>query len=193
MKRSKTLKLGLMVAAGSGLTACDDTQQDTGGQLYKNAAHCIEANIFDDTDCSTAFSEAVELNSDAAPKFETQNLCEDQFGLGQCQAIEGGGFWAPFLTGYFMSEVIDEVGDAFESKRKRRKYGSHVRPVYRSNVNGNLYSPSGAQIYRDSNGTIRIPKSALQNKPKTSKVVTRSAIASSGGFASRSKSRSSGG
>lgn len=193
MKRSKSLKLGLMVAAGTGLSACDDAAEDVTGTFYQNAEQCIQANLFDSADCTQAFDEALSLNQESGPKFEDQSLCEAEFGLGQCQQSEGGNFWAPFIAGYFMAEIIDEVGDVLEAKYKKKKYGSHTRPIYRSKAGNGFYSPSGAQIYRDKNGQVRIQKQALAKKPAASKVATKRSIAARGGFSSRSSSRSRGG
>lgn len=135
MKRSSTLRLTLMTAVPLALAGCDnpaitgDGSQDWAGPAYD----CSTAEYMQTEACKAELERMIAT----APRFGTQGECEGAVG-GQCAQTDEGGqsVWigptTGFITGFLLANALDEVGDAFERKRRygHTGYGGGYRSSY---------------------------------------------------------------
>jgi uncharacterized protein YgiB involved in biofilm formation len=189
MKRSRTVALTTLTAAGTmTLTACGDDPM-VEGQVFPSVAACVAAGT-PQGECQEAYNQALADNQNDAPRFESQDLCEGEFGTGQCQTRAEGGnnFWVPLLGGFLIANAINDVD--FDRKKKRR-----YAPIYMSRANGNYYHGGSnyGPMSRNSSGRYGLGSAALDRPVSAPRVQSRSDIASRGGFGGRASSRSSGG
>jgi uncharacterized protein YgiB involved in biofilm formation len=194
MKRSKRLVLTTMMAGGGlSLAACGDnppaaTQwgdppaaaapaQVGSTETYQTLADCRLDDKFTDQQCEQSFAAAQAENDANAPRFSDQPTCEEQFGAGNCvQRSQGAtNFFVPFLAGYVVAEVVDEIGDAMRYRG---------RPYYRDRY-GSYYLPGGRRLTTNYvTGRPQITSDALAPSRATAPTRTqsRSAVISRGGF-----------
>jgi uncharacterized protein YgiB involved in biofilm formation len=192
MKRSRGVALTTLTATAGTLTltGCGDDPM-VEGQVFSTVAECVAAGT-PQGECQEAYNQALADNQNDAPRFESQPLCEEGFGPGQCeQRSDGGGsFWVPLLAGFVIANAIDDVD--FDRKKKR-KYA----PVYFSRAAGHGGYYSGGANYgpmsRTSSGRYGFAPDTLNRPVSAPRVQSRADIASRGGFGGRASSRSSGG
>jgi uncharacterized protein YgiB involved in biofilm formation len=191
-KRSRGVALTTLTATAGTLTltACGDDPM-VEGQVFPTVAQCVAAGT-PQGECQEAYNQALTDNENDAPRFESQDLCEGEFGGGQCQqrfAGNGGGgsFWTPLLAGFVIANALDADFD----RRKKRKYA----PIYMSRANGNYYygGSNYGPMSRTSSGRYGFAPDTLNRPVSAPRVQSRSDIASRGGFGGRASSRSSGG
>lgn len=209
MKRSRGLILTSMVRgvnrplgrtallAGTAmvLTACgDEPMSDV--SMFRDVEQCVATNLFDREACSAMQADALASHQSQAPRYDEQALCEAEFGLNGCTFVgqaaeteEGGstsGFWMPFFAGWVAGNVVDEVGDALEKKKKKKAYG-YAQPLYRMTSGGRStwVTPTGGTLYQGKNGLQMQARSLAAAPSATSapKVMTRTTVSSRGGFA----------
>lgn len=192
-KRSRSVTLTTLTATAGTMTlaACGDDPM-VEGQVFPTVAECVAAGT-PQGECQEAYNQALADNENDAPRFESQDLCEGEFGSGQCQqraAGSGGGgnFWVPLLAGFVIANAIDDVD--FDRKKKRR-----YAPIYMSRANGNYYHGGSnyGPMTRSSSGRYGFAPDTLNRPVSAPRVQSRSDIASRGGFGGRASSRSSGG
>jgi uncharacterized protein YgiB involved in biofilm formation len=190
MKRSRGVALTTLTAAGTmTLTGCGGDDPMVEGQVFATVAECVAAGT-PQGECQNAYNQALADNQNDAPRFESQDLCEGEFGTGQCQqrAEGGGNFWVPLLGGFLIANAIDDLD--FDRKKKRR-----YAPIYMSRANGNYYHGGSnyGPMSRSSSGRYGLGSAALDRPISAPRVQSRADIASRGGFGGRASSRSSGG
>lgn len=207
-KRSQTLTLRRMAGSGTvlraglagtvavTLSACGD-EPTTEVQAFRSVPQCVESGLFDEEACRGMLQEAMTEHEENAPRYDERALCEEEFGVNACQYEQqgGGGYWMPFFTGWIVgslaSEVIDEVGDAFKKKRGRSYRGGTYfsQPFYRTTANSSPFRTlSGGTLTVDRDGVVRTQARALASTPKSApKVLSRTTISRSGGFAGSSR------
>ena len=131
-KRSRGVALTTLTATAGTLTlsGCGDDPM-VEGQIFPTVAQCVASGVAQN-ECQEAYNQALADNQNDAPRFESQDLCEGEFGSGQCQqrAEGSGNFWVPLLAGFVIANAIDDLD--FDRKKKR-KYA----PIYMSRANGN--------------------------------------------------------
>lgn len=134
--------------------------------------------------CEAAYVRAVRDAESTAPRYQNLSDCQQEFGT--CERNDNG-FFMPFMTGYIVSEIIDEAGDAMES---RRRYGS-THPVYTykgsGNYNNKIMTADGHVIGKVGQTKYSVSSQALKPKPKAT--VTKTV--SRGGFGSKAAAKSS--
>lgn len=173
MKRSPSLTLALMAGTAITVSACgDEDKKKEEVVLYPTKQACLDAGTLPAEACEEAFRNALALHQETAPRFDDPALCEEQFGVGQCEPRQVGGdsFWGPFFAGYIVSRVAEGIGDMMRS-----------RPIYRGR-DGYAYTPGGAPVTRTGSGTLGVDKDALAKPPAPAKVSTRTSTVSRGGF-----------
>jgi uncharacterized protein YgiB involved in biofilm formation len=193
-KRSKRVVLTTLVAAagaaavggcGGGGTDWND-EPAVDAFPYASVAECQSANQVPDSTCQEAYQDALANHEQAAPRYATQPLCEDEFGQNQCQQRLAGGsnYWVPILGGFMVGQALANADLDFD--RRKRHYGG----LYRSRKSGGWYSggPSGGPLQR-SGSTWRAGASSF-DRPTSSPPVRSSSSqsASRGGFGGRSRS-----
>jgi uncharacterized protein YgiB involved in biofilm formation len=188
LKRSSRVVLTTLTAVGTATVAgCGDgvAEPDAEGQVYATVSECVADNQFSQSECQDAWAQAQSDDALTAPRFESRELCEQEFGNAACEqrfASSGatGSFWTPLLAGFVIGNVIDEIGDA----SRRRRYGA----LYRNRSTGDWYH--GGSYYgplsRGGRG-YRFSGEAFNRSP-VPQTVTRSTVASRGGFGGRSRS-----
>ncbi|MCF2856494.1 DUF1190 domain-containing protein [Pseudoalteromonas sp. SMS1] len=197
MKRSKHIKLTLMMGAGVGLAGCGE--QDESALLFKNVDECTSYGVEEDA-CEFQYQQAQNSHLSEAPKYATEQLCESDFGYEQCD--NNGGIWRPIMAGFMIAaiaEAVDEGLDALK-KRKRKKaaflsgqYYSGAKPLYRSKDDFFKYRNAQNAVVASTitSGTTKVKSSTIRYQSKQGKFVSRTK--SRGGFGRSASSRSWGG
>jgi uncharacterized protein YgiB involved in biofilm formation len=194
-RRKRSIAAGLTAAgAVAMLSGCDgDADQPQFGPktevaAFQSVQQCVDSGDYDRATCTAAQQKAFNEDQKAAPRFDSKNLCEDQFGAAQClQRSEGGqSFFTPLLTGFLIGQLLN-------NNSSRYQYGG----LYRSNRDNGWYTPSGAYL---SNGGVggrnyryEVGQKAITTPVTTQRIQTRSSVVSRGGFGGRVSARSSGG
>ena len=182
-KRSRHVALTTLLAASTTLAGCGsdaaDWSEDDGPVSevipYASVAECKADGTVPATECESAYRQAVADDWTQAPRFDSQQLCEQQFGDGQCEQRTYGGnsFFSPFLTGFLIGSILDGG-----------RYRSHYRPYYRDRRSGTYYS-SGVWLAPGYGNRYQLPSRSLTQPVSTPRVQTRSSVVSRGGFGGR--------
>ncbi|MFZ5655658.1 MAG: DUF1190 domain-containing protein [Pseudomonadota bacterium] len=178
MKRSSKLHLALMASLPAALSGCDNPaitgEQNPdwqSAQVAQAAVDCSTAELMQTDACRAQLEQLLATSA----RYGSQQDCEQA--NGQCARIEDNGQSAwigpvtGFVGGYLLAEALDEVGDAFERKRR---YGGGYRGGYRSG--GTYPSTTGRGSY---------PATTAPPPP------TRAITQSRSGFGSTASARSS--
>lgn len=194
LKRSSRVVLTTLTAASSvAVASCGsgewgDSAPPAEGVVYSTVSECLDANVYEDNECQSAYAQAQADDGDNAPRFEEQALCEQEFGANGCQQRfangggGGGGFWVPLLAGFVIGNVIDDIGDS----RRRYRYGG----LYRNRSSGMWYSGGSnyGPLSRTSGGRYGFDSRALERPTAPARVQSRSSVVSRGGFGGRARS-----
>ncbi|MGH0003699.1 DUF1190 domain-containing protein [Pseudovibrio ascidiaceicola] len=182
-KRSGSLKLVLMAAVGvTAVVALSDDEEQTEGRIFSNKEECSSSGRFSESECSAAFQTGSAIDSDNAPRYNTQNLCEEQHGFYGCNPAYDNsgnfsGYFVPLAAGYFIGKATSGPSD----------WGTRVRPVYTDKRRRELYTGDGYAVsFSNNGGSAKVAKSVTTKPPKAAKVQTRTSVVSRGGFGSRS-------
>jgi uncharacterized protein YgiB involved in biofilm formation len=181
MKRSKRVVLTTLTMAGAvTLQGCGGDEPSVDAFPYASVAECQSAGDVPASECQTAYTQAMANHEQAAPRFESQPLCEEQFGAGQCQqrAAGTGSVWMPLLAGFMVGRMLDQ-------NRPYYRYGG----LYRGRRDNMWYTggANGGALQRSGSGW-RAGNSGFDRPSTTPPVHTRSSIASRGGFGARARS-----
>jgi uncharacterized protein YgiB involved in biofilm formation len=185
MKRSQRVVLTTLTAAGVvAVQACNsgDWGEDPSVEAspFASVAECQASGQVPAAQCQTAYQQALANHEQAAPRFESQPLCEEQFGTGQCQqrVAGGGSFWMPMLGGFMVGRMYD---------RQRRPYYSYGG-LYRSRRDNSWYTGGthGGRLYNTGSGW-RAGASSFGRPTATPAVRSRSSVSRRGGFGGRSR------
>lgn len=197
IKRSRRVALTTLTAVGTAALSGCGSANDWGdgpageGQVFASVAECAASGAFNQQECQDAYAQAQADDANNAPRFATRDICEQEFGSGECQprVDSTGSFWVPALAGFVIGgiagEVIDEIGDA----RRRRRYAG----LYRNRERGTWYTGGAAYmpLVRGSGGRYNFNPAALNRPVSAPRTFSRSDVASRGGFGGRA-SRSGG-
>lgn len=168
MKRTAAITLALLGALS--VTGCAEKKIEP--TTYTNVVDCTADGNSRET-CVKAFEDAQKATAENAPKFNSAEACQAQFG--SCQQSASGGWFMPALMGYMIGSM--------NSGGSNRYYSSPVyhdrsgRPVAASFSNGTYKATSAAPSY-----SSRVQARAAAAKASTS---------SRGGFGSSARSASS--
>jgi len=114
-KRSETVTLVLLGGAGIaavGLAKVDPSQRMEDIRIYPNAEACIAGHVRMEADCRADYDTARRTAAETAPTYPTKALCEEQHGVGECQADTGAGerarpLMAAYLVGITPAQKLD--------------------------------------------------------------------------------------
>lgn len=186
-KRSSHVALAILGAAAFGLAGC--TEEEVDAQAFPDLKSCQEAaglsSTFSATDCATAFAEAETLHVEAAPRYDSLAVCEEQHGAGACgseqQAQPGGSgsIFMPLMMGYL-------IGNMLGGGR-----GPAAQPLYRT-PDGKFTNAAGSSVYSSNAGKGKLSASQFARPANTidKPPMTKATAQSRGGFGA---SNSSGG
>lgn len=196
-RRRKRSTSACLSAAGLAamLSGCDNTpdyQQQFGEPTevaaFQSVNECVASGAFSQVQCTEASNDALVNDTKAAPRYESQGLCEDAFGSGQClRRTEGGqSFFVPLLTGFMIGRLLDSGGYRYHG-------------LYRSRRDDSYYTGSGAWLqsagyggrpwgYQVGSRALSAPSAPIT----TQRIQTRSSVVSRGGFGGRASARGGG-
>ncbi|BCE01565.1 DUF1190 domain-containing protein [Marinicellulosiphila megalodicopiae] len=167
--------LVLAIASGAFLISTFGSSKEK-AYVASSVDDCVSNTELSQAQCQAAYKSAVEEAAKTAPRFTSQQLCEQDYGANQCKS--SGGSFIPFMSGFLVSQVIS---NRFSSNN----------PVYRYYGNDSRYRNS----YRLGNGSIlgdfnlknvKVPSSTVKSSSeKLTSTIKRS------GFGSTSSSKSS--
>ncbi|MDB5683956.1 MAG: hypothetical protein JWM38_1717 [Sphingomonas bacterium] len=185
MKRSRTIVLTtLMAGTGVSLTACDGDAvgKPVDALSYTSVAECRAAGALPPADCDAAYAQAQKANAENAPRYGDRQTCEEQYGVAQCVPRNNGSFFTPLLTGFIVGQALNNIG------------GYRGAPMYRDR-DGNYYGGAGGRISRDYvSGRSRVGSEAFNPAARApTRIQSRSAVISRGGFGGGFGSRGFGG
>lgn len=182
MKRSKSIKLVAMATAAVTLSACEErTDQD--GEIYTTEVQCEAGEFVPDADCAPLFAKGLAIHKETAPRYNSDHLCEDEHGFGQCERSFGHTYYSsPRPYGYLITGALSQVALA-----------QAVRPVYADGNRRRYYMTGGSYIRFGSGRSVKFSSSGVKkfdpDLPRVApKVQTRTTVVSRNGFGSRSGS-----
>lgn len=193
-KRSKGVVLTTLTAtAGTmALSSCGDDPW-VEGQVFASVAQCTAAGV-SLGECQSAWQAAQQDYLNDAPRFESVDLCQGEFGDGQCRQLsavspgQSGNVWVPLLGGFVIAQAMSNGGDLDIDidGHRRRKYS----PLYKGKTGSWYYGGSNyGPMTAGSNGRFGYDPAALNRPVSAPRVQTRADIASRGGFGGRASSR----
>ncbi|TYB88406.1 DUF1190 domain-containing protein [Oceaniovalibus sp. ACAM 378] len=113
-KRSNRVAIAILGAAAFTLAGCRDEQVDA--EAFPDLQSCTDeaprGGIFSSQDCEEAFAAAEALHVDAAPRYDSQAVCEEQHGAGACgteaTTTQGGSgsIFMPLMAGYLIGNML---------------------------------------------------------------------------------------
>ena len=176
-KRSRTAPATILGLAAFGLAGCGE--EEVASAVFPDAEACHAAaeegdSWWTEKDCAEGFAEAQEQHALAAPRYAEEQLCEEEHD-GACyveRRDDGTSVFLPIMAGYMIGNMMNT----------NRASAYHSQPVYRTKL-GNFATASGVRMGSlRSTGQVRASNfSAGQNTVKAAPL-TRSAVASRGGF-----------
>ncbi|MBN9457447.1 MAG: DUF1190 domain-containing protein [Bosea sp.] len=108
MKRSTQIGLAAVgvVLVASIWSRPDEETQDS--LVYNSLSDCRAGGQLSAQQCETAFSEAAAARLKDAPKFNSQNECEAQYGANGCSSASIGGaqYFIPALAGFMLARGL---------------------------------------------------------------------------------------
>lgn len=184
-----SLALGSIAVASLGLTACDSpppSPPQLQDARFTTVSECVNAG-FPDRLCEAGYSAAWQNYQETAPKFTTNQSCEEEWGAGKCVTLtpepaqvasaSSGSVFVPMLAGFMVSQALQQ------------RYREGGGAIYGGGVG------YGAPIYRDRSGTpVQIdPPSTADTKAIPRPVNMNTTSVARSGFGGSSSGRSSGG
>ncbi|KAA2316269.1 DUF1190 domain-containing protein [Pseudooceanicola sediminis] len=185
--RSRTVALSILGASAFALAGCREEQVDA--QAFPDLASCKAASQADGLipagACETAFSEAEQLHVEAAPRYDSIAVCEEQHGQGACgserQVSEGGSgsIFMPLMAGYLVGSMLSG-----------RSGMVGAQPLYRTS-DGRYTNAGGTAAYSSNSGKAKLRSSLFQRPTSTigKAPMTKATLSSRGGFGSTGSSR----
>lgn len=196
MKKNTALPLYAFAACIT-LSGCGTDNEEA--YFYSSVDECLRAHPDKEEICQNAYEDAEWAALESGPRYASETLCEMEFGDGQCQSQDGGSFWVPFLSGFIVSEIIDEVGDYFEYQRRhKRSRDYYATPVFYSSRSSNYgyYGLNEQKLGNSYKRKVAVDYTAFTRKPAktyTSRTVRRGGFGSTMGKSYSSSGRSWGG
>lgn len=191
-KRSHAVGLTAM-GAMTMLSACDSGPSDeelsrqmfgapTEVAMFNSAAECTATGEYKPDQCKEAEQLAWNDSKSAAPRFESQSDCENQFGRCQSGSSGGGGYFMPMMTGFMIANALNSGGPRYA-------------PLYRDQRDNRHYTGSGAWLSPagGSSNRYKVGERGFGKATTAPKIQTRSAVRSRGGFGTRASTSRSGG
>jgi uncharacterized protein YgiB involved in biofilm formation len=187
IKRSRTVAITILGAAAFTLAGCQEEQVDASAfpdlQSCENAA--LNGGMFSVQECDTAFAEAQALHVEAAPRYESLAVCEEQHGPEACgteaSATQGGSgsIFMPLIAGYLMGSML-----------AGRAGASASQPLYKTS-DGKFTNAARSSNFSSNSGAAKLSSSQFARPAATvGKTPMSKATASSrGGFGSAGAGR----
>ena len=138
-----------LICLAAVMSGCSDSEPTMQTHAYKTVDDCISGGVYTENYCRNGYQDALKAHEDKAPRYQSLQDCEEDYGVGQCGTREttevhvhnnqsGGSSFMPFFFGYMM-------GGGFDSNRGTTINNYHSTPVY-SNNNGSYKTLSGKSV-----------------------------------------------
>jgi uncharacterized protein YgiB involved in biofilm formation len=175
MRKSFAIKPLAIGIASVLLSACSGGREDA--IIFTNLEECN--NTFPDMQakCEVAYQEALTEAARTAPKYNTSNDCESEFGANQCRQYSSGGtsFFMPLMAGYMIGNMMSP----------RPYYQPMFTSYSRNSSFRNRWTTADGSIIGDtSKRNMRVRPSAFEKKPAVTRTISR------GGFGSSVRAKS---
>lgn len=178
-KRARRVALLLAGAATLSLAACKDDSVDAASfpDLQSCQEHAAKNSLwFSPEDCEKQFAQAQQNYAETAPRYESQALCEQEHGEGNCgadpaaQAGGGGSSFMPLLMGFMLGNIL-------------ARGGVFGQPMVRT-ADGRFSTPAGNQSFASNRGAGKVAPATFNPAPRTIGRPPMSAaqVAQRGGF-----------
>ncbi|MCZ6605203.1 MAG: DUF1190 domain-containing protein [Alphaproteobacteria bacterium] len=169
MKRNNSFKFALLGATALILVACGEAKEEV--LAYDSVEDCVKAGEQDEAVCEAEFVKAQNLHNEVAPRYDTANSCQAEFGYNRCHQRRGSSgsmIWMPFMMGYMLAP----------------RFGSRMvatQPLYRTASDPNRYytGANGRVGAVTANGRAEVAKSQAGKPAVRTRTVAR------GGFGAR--------
>ena len=161
------------------MAACSGPQPEE-VKFVTSVDDCETSTSLDRESCEAAYEAALADAENTAPRYRFERDCLEEFDY--CE--DRGSYFVPFMTGYIVAEVIDEVGDAFERKhRYRHSYPGYLYKGRGSNRN-KIMMADGYVMGSPGKSSYKMSSRALKPKPAVTRTLSR------GGFGSTASAKS---
>lgn len=164
-KRSSHVALAILGAAAFTLAGC--TEEEVDAQAFPDLKSCQEAaslsTDFSAADCTKAFTEAEALHVEAAPRYDSLAVCEEQHGAGACgteQQAESGGsgsIFMPLMMGYLIGNMMGGMGG---------RGMAAAQPLYKT-ADGKFTNAAGSSVYSSNAGKGKLSASQFARPSST--------------------------
>jgi uncharacterized protein YgiB involved in biofilm formation len=195
-KRSRRVALTGLTAAGAaaiGGCAPDGSYTDwpdpsgATAHVYMSPEECdVSEHQFDLAACEAAFAAARADDSSVAPRLESRELCEQEFGPGGCEqrTSSGPAYWTPLLAGVAIGTTSAEN---MASLREQRLPSRHPFGAYQSRSTGSWFhgGPSPGRMQPRQPPVFDVNPVALNRQLTAPRIFTQGEIGSQGGFGGR--------
>jgi len=143
MKKSRSVHLVLLGSASAALAACDQGGElPTNAQFYPTVNECIADHGA--ATCEDAKAAADRTQTAEAPRFNQQQACEQEYGVGNCETRQaaGGSYFMPMMMGYMMGNMMG--GGRFSQPVYRGPNNTAVMPARGGLLNVGRFDNLGA-------------------------------------------------
>jgi uncharacterized protein YgiB involved in biofilm formation len=158
------------------VSACSSPREEA--LVFKNVEDCIDQLPDMATKCQTAYQGALEEAARTAPKYNTKNDCEYEFGTNQCVVYRdsGNSVFMPLMAGYMLGNLLAP-----------RPYYQPMFTSYSrySPYRYNWISADGYDFGDTKKRRLKVKPSAFDKKPAVTRTINR------GGFGSSVRAKSS--
>lgn len=191
-KRSRRAPVLILGAAAFALAGCREETIES--HAFPSLAAC-KASVAEEStwwsaeDCEKSFALAKQEHLETAPRYEDEQLCEQEHG-GDCvveKRSDGTSVFLPLIAGYLIGNMLAGGSRSVASQ-----------PLYKTKAGG-FATASGATALNGNSGSVRLNQNNFTSGKSTASAapMTRASVRSTGGFgASRTSgtgSRSFGG
>ncbi len=187
IKRSRGIAISILGAAAFALAGCQEEQVDAAA--FPDLKSCTDAaqsgGMFSSQDCDVAFAQAEALHVEAAPRYDSVAVCEEQHGAGACgteAAVTQGGsgsIFMPLMMGYLMGNMLGGRAGTNASQ-----------PLYKT-ASGQYTNAAGSSTFSSNKGATKLATSQF-NRPAATvgkPPMSRATALSRGGFGSSGAGR----
>jgi uncharacterized protein YgiB involved in biofilm formation len=194
MKRSKLLTL-LIVGAASFIAGCEDEDQPQQMSVFKDVDDCVSSKVMTEDQCKNAFTASAQEHEKNGPKYNSRELCEQEYGAGQCSPranVNGSSesVFMPMMTGFMAAQVLNSISN--NNNNNCNSSNNHCnsvvpQPLYRSARDYSTYRTSGNYTVPAVSSSTSMSARSVSVRPS----VVTSSVSSTGGFGTQAAARSS--
>ncbi|PKI01507.1 DUF1190 domain-containing protein [Glaciecola sp. 33A] len=176
MRKAFSLKPLALGVASVLLSACSGGKEEA--VVFKNVNDCADALPTMAQKCEAAYKGALAEAAKTAPKYNSKNDCEYEFGRNQCQTYNSNGssIFMPLMAGYMIGNMMSP-----------RPYYQPMFTSYSrySSYRNNWVGADGRNFGDSRRSKLSVSPSAFDKKPAITRTISR------GGFGSSVRAKAS--